>query len=292
MWKRRVNTMLAVTTGYQLQRAAPDAATPTSDASPPPVSAATPQPPEPDPAQSQGHTGGRRSRGSRRGLMAAYDEGARHIIRRVRPRTMTSPEKVFGLILAVRYLAASKIPGDVVECGVWRGGSMQAAALTLLECGVTDRDLHLFDTFAGMPPPSDKDRRYDDRPAAELLATSDESSKVWAIAGLDDVRAGMAEVGYPAEHVHYHPGRVEETLPGQAPERIALLRLDTDWYESTRYELKHLYPRLSPGGVLIVDDYGYWRGSQQATDEFLAETGEPLLLLPIASGRIAVKPGL
>jgi hypothetical protein len=205
---------------------------------------------------------------------------------------MTAPEKLYGLILATRYVARHNIPGAFVECGVWRGGSMQAVALTLLEQGVSDRDLHLFDTFAGMPPPTDKDRRHDGQPAQDLLATSDRSSKVWAAATLDDVRAGLEETGYPTQRVHYHEGMVEETIPDAAPETVALLRLDTDWYESTRHELEHLYDRLSPGGVLILDDFGYWEGARQATEEFLARTSEPLLLLPAASGRIAVKPGL
>jgi UDP-N-acetylmuramate-alanine ligase len=77
------------------------------------------------------------------------------------------------------------------------------------------------------------------------------------MASLDDVRTGMGQVGYPSHRIHYHQGLVEETVPAQAPDRIAILRLDTDWYESTRHELEHLYPRLSPGGVLVIDDYGH-----------------------------------
>ena len=100
----------------------------------------------------------------------------------------------------------------------------------------------------------------------------------------------MAETGYPPEKIFYHEGRVEETIPDQAPEQIALLRLDTDWYESTRHELSHLYDRLSPGGVLIIDDYMYWEGSYRATREWLAETGEPVFLLPMGAARITVKP--
>ena len=100
----------------------------------------------------------------------------------------------------------------------------------------------------------------------------------------------MEETGYPAARIHYCAGRVEDTLPAQAPERIALLRLDTDWYESTRHELEHLYARVPPGGVLIFDDYSTWQGARKAVDEFIAATGEPLLLVPIAAGRIAVKP--
>ena len=224
-------------------------------------------------------------------LPADYDDEAKQIVRAVRPFTMTDPDKVFALIQAVRYVVRHRIPGDVVECGVWRGGSMQAAARTLLSCGSVERDLYLFDTYEGMPPPSDSDvRRADGRPAAELLADAAPDSKVVAAASLEEVRAGFSEVGYPESRLHFVVGRVEETIPGAAPARIAILRLDTDWYESTRHELEHLYPRLSPGGVLLLDDYGYWEGARRAVDEFLEATGEPLLLTRMASGRIAVKP--
>jgi hypothetical protein len=113
---------------------------------------------------------------------------------------------------------------------------------------------------------------------------------VWAVAGIDDVREGMAETGYPADRVHLHPGLVEDTVPEQAPDTIALLRLDTDWYSSTKHELEHLYTRLSPGGVLILDDYSDWEGARKATDDWLEATGEPLFLVPMGAGVIAVKP--
>ncbi len=100
----------------------------------------------------------------------------------------------------------------------------------------------------------------------------------------------MAETGYPPERVHFHPGLVERTIPAQAPDRIAILRLDTDWYESTRHELDHLYDRVPSGGVVIFDDYGFWQGARQAVDEFVHRTHARLLLLPMASGRITVKP--
>ena len=104
------------------------------------------------------------------------------------------------------------------------------------------------------------------------------------------MREGFEGVPYPAERVHFVKGRVEETVPDEAPERIALLRLDTDWYESTKHELEHLYPRLVSGGVLILDDYGWWKGAREAVDEWLASTGERLLLMRAGSGRVAVKP--
>ena len=223
------------------------------------------------------------------GLPTDYDDAAKRTIRAVRPYTMTSHEKLFALILATRYVSRFHTPGAIMECGVWRGGSMQAVARTLLEHGDLDRDLFLFDTFEGMPPPSEQDRRFDGRSAADLLATSDKNANVWAVATLDDVKDGLSAVGYPDERLHYVKGLVEETVPDQAPEQIAILRLDTDWYESTQHELEHLFPRLVPGGVLIIDDYGWWQGSRRAVDEFLDKTGEPLLLHRMGSGRIAVK---
>ena len=203
---------------------------------------------------------------------------------------MTNPNKLFGLIQATRYVTRHGVPGAIVECGVWRGGGMQAAARTLLDAGSTDRDLYLFDTFEGMPPPSPRDRRHDGRSAAELLANRSREGKTWAVASLEDVQDGMSRLAYPEDKVHFVKGRVEDTIPDSAPERIAILRLDTDWYESTRHELEHLYPRLSSGGVLILDDYGWWEGAREAVDEFLERTGAPLLLSRMSAGRIAVKP--
>jgi O-methyltransferase len=228
----------------------------------------------------------------RKALPSDYDDEAKEIVRAVRPWTMTGADKVYALIQAARYVTRHGIPGDVVECGVWRGGSMQAAARTLLAVNDTSRDLHLFDTFDGMPAPSERDvRRSDERTAEELLAEeARERSLVWAVASLEDVREGFAQIAYPSERIHFVKGRVEDTIPEHAPDRISILRLDTDWYESTRHELEHLYPRLSPGGVLLLDDYGYWEGAREAVDEFLEETGERLLLVRMASGRLAVKP--
>lgn len=223
-----------------------------------------------------------------------YDDAKRAIIAKVLPRTMTGPPKLEPLVEAVRYVVHNDIPGEIVECGVWRGGSMEAMALTLGSLGETSRELHLFDTFEGMPPPTDEDkhRRGDGTTitAADALATSPRDSKYWAVAGLDDVRAAMDESGYPPDMVHYHVGMVEDTIPGEAPGQIAILRLDTDWYTSTKHELETLYDRLSPGGVLMLDDYGDWEGARKATDEWMEATGERLFLVPMGTGRIALKP--
>lgn len=207
--------------------------------------------------------------------------------------TMTSIERRFHLLSAVRYLVRHRIAGSIVECGVWRGGSMMLVARALVDLGAADRDLYLFDTFAGMPPPDSVDIDFAGRSAAGRLQEDEArqtDSMVWAIATRDDVEANMASTGYPADRIHYAQGMVEETVPGSAPGKIALLRLDTDWYESTRHELVHLWPRLVRGGVLIIDDYGYWQGARKAVDEYLAALPEPVLLHRIDdTGRAAVK---
>ncbi|MFG3315392.1 TylF/MycF/NovP-related O-methyltransferase [Streptomyces albidoflavus] len=268
-WKNTVNSVLKQLTGYHLTRAAVPA----------PRVAPVPAPePAPKPRPKKFH------------LPEDYDEEAKETVRAVKPWTMTSPERLNAFILATRYVVRHQIPGAVVECGVWRGGSMQAAARTLLSLDAADRDLYLFDTFEGMPPPTEEDLRRDGRSAGELLAAQGKDRPIWAVASLDDVQAGFDQVPYPKERLHYVHGLVEKTVPAEAPEQISVLRLDTDWYASTRHELEHLYPRLVSGGVLLIDDYGYWQGSRRAVDEFLEATGERLLLLRMDEGRIAVKP--
>ncbi len=191
------------------------------------------------------------------------------------------------------YVAKHKIPGDIVECGVWRGGSMMAAALALQAEQDVSRTLHLLDTFAGMPPPSEIDRAArSGRSAASLLEEADSSSDLWALAPIDDVRANLESTNYPADRIRFIKGRVEDTIPREAPAEIAILRLDTDWYESTRHELIYLYLKLSIGGILIVDDYGHWEGARRAVDEYVKDNGLVILLQRIDyTGRIAVKIG-
>jgi O-methyltransferase len=216
-----------------------------------------------------------------------------NIFELVMPYTMTSLERTLASIRAAAYVSEHGLPGDIVECGVWRGGSSMAIAQTLLNLGDVSRALYLYDTFEGMTEPSSSDLTRDGWPAAELLSVSkrmDDKNKssIWAFASLEDVQKNMDLVGYPREQMFFVKGPVEETIPGIIPERIALLRLDTDWYESTKHELVHLYPRLVPGGVLMIDDYGHWRGAQKATDEYFS--GSLVFLSRIDyTGRLAIK---
>lgn len=226
-----------------------------------------------------------------------FDPALQALVARVSPFTMTSAERIGALVAATRYVIEHELPGAFVECGVWRGGSMMVVAHTLLALGVTDRELILYDTFAGMTPPTDVDvETLSGRSATLVLERSTKvegSGSMWCIAGLDDVRANLGATGYPAERVRYVVGPVQETLPAQAPASIALLRLDTDWHDSTAIEMNALYPRLSPGGVLLLDDYGSWNGVRKAVDDYFAANGPPPLLQRIDEpGRLAIKPSV
>jgi hypothetical protein len=201
---------------------------------------------------------------------------------------MTSPERVYSCRRAVEYVVARNIPGGIVECGVWRGGSMMAMALTLLELGVADRELWLYDTFSGMTEPNVEDADFRNEPADRLLAHARRDGHLWARSSLEDVRENMASTGYPSNRTRFVEGPVEETIPEHCPREIALLRLDTDWYESTRHELVHLYPRLADAGPLIIDDYGHWQGAKKAVDEYFADRPQLLARIDYTS-RITLK---
>jgi O-methyltransferase len=216
----------------------------------------------------------------------------REIIDRIAPYGLTSAERFSALCDAVDYIVEHRVPGSIVECGVFRGASMMAVALELLRLGEAERDLYLFDTFTGMPAPSDKDVSLHGSGALErwrILRTGPDSSD-WNAASVEEVRENMLATGYDERRVHLIPGKVEDTIPASAPADIALLRLDTDWYESTRHELIHLFPRLVVGGILIIDDYGHWMGARAATDEYFKETRVRILLHRIDyTGRLGIK---
>jgi O-methyltransferase len=221
------------------------------------------------------------------------DELDAEIIKRAKPFTMTGLERLFALVQAVRYIVRAEIPGDLVECGVWKGGSMIAAASTLLELKAADRNLWLYDTFEGMPEPTVVDVSHRGENAQQEFKARQKnrtSGSDWCYSSLEEVRENLEGTNYPKHLLRFVKGKVEETIPREAPAQIALLRLDTDWYESTKHELVHLFPRLSRSGVLIIDDYGYWKGCRKAVDEyFAAHPPAPLLNRIDSTGRIGTR---
>ncbi len=186
--------------------------------------------------------------------------------------TMTSIERMYALHNTVQYIVGNQIPGAFVECGVWKGGSMMQTALSLLQLGVKDRDLYLYDTYAGLPEPTEVDKDYRGHEAMERWEENKaDGHNKWCYAPLEEVKANLLGTGYPAEKIHFIQGKVEDTIPGVMPEEIALLRLDTDFYASTKHELLHLYPPLAQKGILIIDDYGHWQGQRKAVDGYFSD---------------------
>ncbi len=219
-------------------------------------------------------------------VIAHLPPSERRIIDRVRAYTMTSEERIVGLIDAVRHCQQRALPGAFAECGVWRGGSVLTMILTLQELGVSNRDIYLYDTFEGMTAPGTEDVSDYDPPALATWDGARQAGKqAWdflfraEVFNEQQVRELLLATGYPAQHLHFVKGPVEQTLPGTMADALCLLRLDTDWYESTLHELVHLYPRLVQNGVLIVDDYGHWRGCRQAVDEYFSAAGRQLPFL-------------
>jgi len=222
-----------------------------------------------------------------------FGEDELSVMEQVKGLTATSPGRIVGLMDAVKYVHANRISGAIVECGVWRGGSVMAALITLKRLGDTSREAYLYDTFEGMSAPTDQDVMFDGTKAEAVLKDVPREENVdnyWCYAGVESVRQNILKTGYPAQKLHFIKGKVEDTLPAQLPGPIAVLRLDTDWYESTAHELKHLYPLLGEGGVLVIDDYGHWQGARKAVDDYFQNLGfAPLMGRLDYTGRMMVK---
>lgn len=213
------------------------------------------------------------------------------IIDKVRPYTMTSIERLFSAIEITRNMVENNVDGDIVECGVWRGGSMMAIAETLLALNETSKTLYLFDTFEGMSAPTEEDLKYNGQPAKEIydrVGHTEEGNSAWCFATLEDVMQNLKLTDYPYQNIKFIKGAVEETLKGESnlPSSISILRLDTDWYESTKAELEVLFPLVVNKGFVIIDDYGHWQGARKATDEYLEKTGiKPMMYRIDYTGR-------
>lgn len=224
------------------------------------------------------------------------DQQARETALATREFTLLNPEKLYAFIQAIRYIHTHSIPGDIVECGVWRGGAIMAAAMTLNQLGGSDRKFYLYDTFTGMSQPTDKDVPLPgtgdiDVPQRFRDTQTGADSSEWCCASMTDVRKNLSTVPYDQESFIFIEGKVEDTLPEIQPDKISILRLDTDWYESTKVEMEYLMPLLTTKGVLIIDDYYRWQGNKDAVDEYLAKYNIPILLTRVANSAIGVLAG-
>ncbi len=205
--------------------------------------------------------------------------------------TMTSIERMYSLYTAVKYISENGLQGDICECGVCKGGSMMLAAKTLLSLKDINRRIYLYDTYTGMSRPTKKDIDFENIPVEkEWRKKQREIINEWAYCPLDTTKKNLLLTGYPEKKLIFVKGKVEDTIPDIIPNQISLLRLDTDWYESTYHELKYLYPRIIKQGVLIIDDYGHYKGAKEATEQYFKENNKKVLLNRIDyTGRIIIK---
>lgn len=208
--------------------------------------------------------------------------------------SMTSEARLWATALSVDHVCKNSIEGDFVECGVWRGGNSALANLIIKENNQTNsRNVYLFDTFEGMTAPTNEDKHEGINTQEWFERYQKETHNEWCYASLEDVKHTMSVMSCSSANVFYVKGPVEKTLivPENLPKKISVLRLDTDWYESTKIELEVLYPLLESGGILMIDDYGYWEGARKAVDEYFASYTKKPFLFPIDTwGRIFVKP--
>ena len=185
--------------------------------------------------------------------------------------SMTNFERMWSLIQSFHHVRQESLVGDFVECGVWKGGNI-ILLKKLIEKFNLKKNIYGFDTFEGMVEPSFYDVNYNNKSAKKMFDEHKKKDIGFAMCSLDDVSSNIKK-NTKTDNIFLIKGKVENTLKNKKklPKKISILRLDTDFYESTKIELEILFPRLVKGGVLIVDDYGFWKGAKKAVDEYFCD---------------------
>ena len=188
---------------------------------------------------------------------------------------MNSKIRMWALIQSLKHIINKRIDGDFVETGVWRGG-LSAIFLRKIIRNNLNKNLYLYDTFEGMPEPTAIDVKTTGivglQAHSKWINTKDGEFSNWCRASLDYVKDTLSQVTPDYEdHTFFIKGKVEDTLldSENLPDKISILRLDTDWYTSTKIEMEVLYPKVVKNGYIIIDDYYHWRGCRKAVDEYL-----------------------
>lgn len=225
-------------------------------------------------------------------ILLKDESDKREIMEKVSSLTMTGDLGILANIDAIDYITKNKIKGAIVECGVWKGGSTAAMIYRLLKHNDKSRDIYLFDTFAGMTEPTVEDQKGSLDVVKKFEDSQEDTHNTWCYSPLEEVKTTIAATDYPEKKVQFVKGDVLETIPATPMKDIALLRLDTDWYESTKIELEHFYPKVVKGGVVIIDDYGAWQGARKAADEYFENLGfVPLMQRVDHTRRMFIKHG-
>jgi O-methyltransferase len=201
------------------------------------------------------------------------------------PISMIRDHRFAANILAVEHVLENNLDGDIVEVGVWKGGSVVSMLMTLIKNNNTSKKIHLYDTFEGMTPHTEKDFDLQGRAAGHLI----NSNPFWlCISPLEEVKNNISKTGYPEDLISYHKGDICKA--NFIPNKISFLRLDTDWYESTKCELEKFYDNVVSGGIIMLDDYGHWQGCKKAVDEFLLDKPNIKIIKIDYTGVYFIKP--
>lgn len=193
----------------------------------------------------------------------------KNIIARVHSKTTIPKEGVELNIQSIDHIIKNNVDGVIVECGVWKGGSMAAMLYRLQEHNDVSREAYLFDTFAGMTKPTEEDTKFNSNVPAMIKFNKSQKSdhNEWCYAALEEAQKTMKDTMYPTEKINYIIGDVNETA-AKHTQPIAILRIDVDFYEAVKSCLEELYPKVSKNGIIIFDDYGIWKGAKKAVDEY------------------------
>jgi len=213
----------------------------------------------------------------------------------VKPYTICSKKRTFATINAVKHVIENKLFGDLVECGVYKGGQIMAMILTLNNY-TEERDVYLYDTFKGLPEPELWEKKILSKTGSKAVdkfnaLKRQDGTSGWCRSEIEEVEKNMFSIPYNKNKIHFIKGLVEDTLHSNKHTNISVLRLDTDFYSSTKIELEILYPKLVNGGMLIIDDYGHWSGAKQAVDEYINDNNLDLeFIVDDSTGRTIIKP--
>ena len=203
-------------------------------------------------------------------LISEISDEEKDIVKKIQPYTMCKVANHWAIIQSLKHIKKNNINGDLVECGVFKGGNLILYKKIIEQIGI-EKKIFAYDTFEGMTEPGEHDQDLKDVKALDTFKKYKSAKVPWCHSSIDEVKKNISkfDINIDKDFI-FIKGKVEETLKEtkNLPEKISLLRLDTDFYDSTKIELDVLFPRLQPGGVLIIDDYGHWKGSKKAVDEY------------------------
>jgi hypothetical protein len=195
---------------------------------------------------------------------------------------------------ALQYILNNDIEGSIVECGVDKGHFEYIWINELIRQG-KERDIYMYDTFKGLTKPTKYDYTTPYSPHYIMNSNEvfdywskhiiDDQTNNWCFTPLHEVQTRLSSTGYPESRLHYIVGDVLETLEQFVPEKIALLRLDTDWYESSKIELEKMYDKVVDGGIIIFDDYYHWDGQRRATDDYFRKINKNYIIKSLNNGK-------